>query len=69
MIFPGLALGPVSSTLPSRKSSGRVELSEAQKKGGVKGIFGVRGLKECMELDSRAGGESCLVTAISVFET
>lgn len=62
MIHPGLALSAVyksvSAALKELKSTGQVALTEEDKRAGVKGVFTVCGLIECMEFDKAAGGTS-----------
>jgi len=62
MIHPGLALSAViksvTASLKELKSTGMVALTEEDLKSGVKSIFTVCGLIECMEFDKAAGGSS-----------
>ena len=62
MIYPGLALSAVYESVRTAcrglKQEGKVNLSEQERKAGVKGIFGVCGLSECMEFDKKAGGKA-----------
>ena len=62
MIFPGLALEAVyrSVTLACDKliENGKVEISDQQKKVGVKAVFQLCGLDECIEFDQKSGGKS-----------
>ena len=62
MIHPGLALSAViksvTAALKELKSTGMVALTEEDLKSGVKSIFTVCGLIECMEFDKAAGGTS-----------
>ena len=62
VIYPGLALGAVLESVGAAygelKETGKVEVSALQRKGGVKGVFEMCGLNECMEIDRRAGGKS-----------
>ena len=62
VIYPGLAMtavyAAVSEACEGLKRKGKVEVQEQQRKGGVKGLFELAGLKECMEFDERAGGKS-----------
>ena len=62
VIYPGLAMtavyAAVSEACEGLKRKGKVEVQEQQRKGGVKGLFELAGLKECMEFDERAGGQS-----------
>jgi len=62
MIHPGLALSAViksvTASLKELKSTGMVVLTEEDLKSGVKSIFTVCGLLECMEFDKAAGGTS-----------
>ena len=62
MIHPGLALSAVitsvTAAMKELKSTGQVALTEQDLKSGVKSIFTVCGLIECMEFDKAAGGNS-----------
>jgi 2-methylisocitrate lyase-like PEP mutase family enzyme len=63
MIFPGLALGAVYESVTKAckelKEMGAVdEQAKKMGKGGVLGVFGVCGLRECMEFDAKAGGRA-----------
>ncbi|KAI8629514.1 Pyruvate/Phosphoenolpyruvate kinase-like domain-containing protein [Xylariaceae sp. FL1651] len=61
IIFPGFALGPVYEAVKvaagQLKADGRVKPVEAMKNG-PKGLFEVLGLKEAVEFDVSAGGQS-----------
>lgn len=62
VIFPVVALGPVveeiGKAMKDLKASRRAHVSELQRSGGVKHLFNVLGLQECMQFDSAAGGTS-----------
>jgi 2-methylisocitrate lyase-like PEP mutase family enzyme len=62
MIHPGLALAPVyehvANACRELKMNGKVDISERQMKEGVKGVFTVCGLVDCMQFDAKAGGSS-----------
>jgi 2-methylisocitrate lyase-like PEP mutase family enzyme len=60
MLHPGLALGPVldavTNAYRNMKAGGETEVTDAQAKTGVRGLFGALGLAECVAFDARAGG-------------
>ncbi|EXJ68016.1 methylisocitrate lyase [Cladophialophora psammophila CBS 110553] len=60
VIFPAVALGPVSEVVEAAmkdlKQNQRARVSQAQREGGVKQFFNLLGQQECMEFDKRAGG-------------
>lgn len=62
VIFPAIALGPafeeVSKHVKEFKRTGRNNVSELQKSGGVHTMFNVCGMAECSDFDIRAGGTS-----------
>jgi 2-methylisocitrate lyase-like PEP mutase family enzyme len=60
IIHPGLALFPVlegvENAFRGLKATGKVQVSEAQAKEGVKKLFNAVGLGDCIEFDAKAGG-------------
>lgn len=62
VIYPGLALAAaltaVEGAYKELKETGNVVVTDADKKGGVKRIFGVCGLNEYVAFDAKAGGNA-----------
>jgi 2-methylisocitrate lyase-like PEP mutase family enzyme len=62
MIHPGLALSAVFDSVTrsykEMKQTGETALTEHDAKVGVKGLFGVCGLSDCIAFDAKAGGSS-----------
>ena len=61
VIYPGLALNAVMQSVTAAykelHESGDVRVSDQQLKDGVKRMFNVVGLQQCMDFDARAGGK------------
>jgi 2-methylisocitrate lyase-like PEP mutase family enzyme len=64
VIFPSVALDPVSekvgAAMKELKKSQRPIVSDVRRAAGVKYLFDILGLKECMAFDAAAGGTSFL---------
>lgn len=62
VIFPAVAIGPVveevMAAMKDLKKTRRAHVSDMQRTGGVKQLFNVLGLQECMDFDIAAGGSS-----------
>lgn len=62
MIYPGLPLAAVYESVTAAcrelKQTGQIKVSEEQLQAGVKGIFELCGLRECIEFDYKAGGKA-----------
>ena len=62
IIYPALSIEAayqsIWTSVRELKQKGDVTVTERQKKEGVKAIFGVCGLMECVEFDKKAGGQA-----------
>ena len=62
VIFPSVALGPVTeqvgAAMQDLKKKQRQVVSEVRRGSGVKYLFNILGLQECMAFDAAAGGKS-----------